>query len=216
MNRAAVISFGMVLAVLPSLAEARLLLRGEHVEVPPAVPGQYTMAIFAEPIDNEDEQLGVYDLGFTLVPVNPSAVGGVAFVPPFAVRPAEGFVFGAPDPTRYTYNVPTSVSPPPGPTQFLLNVESTGAGPVDIISAVKLAEIVFEVQPGTLPSQYRVEFNENLIALGSLDPARLDPTIEYTLATDPNAGLIEIVPEPTSLSLVALGGLLALRRRRVA
>ena len=216
MNRAAVISFGMVLAVLPSLASAKLQLRGEKVQPLPGVPGTYTMAIFAEPTDGENEQLGVYDIGFRLVPVNASPTGGVGFAPPYANRPNENFVFGANDPARYTYNVPTSVSPPPGPTQFLLNVESTGAGPVDVVSAVKVAEVVFQVAAGTLPSTYRVEFNPNLVAFGSLDPARLDPTIETTFSTAPDSGLIEIVPEPTSLSLLALGGLLALRRRRVA
>ena len=215
MPRSATLFIALVL-LAPATAHAKFQLRIERDSWFDET-NRLTLDVFAEPTDNEDEQLGAYDLGFRLVPVNASPVGGVGFAPPFAVRPAEGFVFGAPDPTRYTYNVPTNVSPPPGPTQFLLNVESTGAGPVDVVSAVKIAEIVLDAQAGALlGNQYRVEFDENLVAFGSLDPTRLDPTIEYTIATAPDAGLINIVPEPTSLSLVALGGLLALRRRRVA
>lgn len=216
MNRAAVISFGMVLAVLPSLAEARIVLRGEEVEVPALVPGTYTMDIFADPSDDEDEQLGAYDLALRLLPVNASPVGGARFVTPFAVRPADGFVFGTPETTNYTYNVPPNGPPAAGPNQFLLNVESTGFGPANVAGRVKIAEIVFEVQAGTLPSQYRVEINEGITNFGSLDPNRLDPTVEYTVVTGDGSGLINIVPEPASLSLLALGGLLALRRRRVA
>src|SRR5687768_10195704 len=160
MNRAAVISFGMVLAVLPNLASAKVQLRGESKEN--LVPGQqYTMAIFAEPTDNENEQLAVYDLGFLLAPVDGSAPGGARFVPPFAVRPAEGFVYGA---GAATYNVPTTVSPPPGPNNFLLSVEAgTGTPLVDIVGPVKLAEVVFEVPLTAAPgSKYRVTFDPNL------------------------------------------------------
>ena len=216
MNRAAVISFGMVLAVMPSLASAKLQLRGESKEN--LVPGQqYTMAIFAEPTDNENEQLAVYDLGFLLTSLQGPAptAGGVRFIQPYAVRPAEGFVYGA---GAATYNVPTTVSPPPGPANFLLNVEAgTGTPLVDIVGPVKLAEVVFDVPLTATPgSRYRVAFDPNLVSISSGDPSRLDTNIEYTISTAPDAGLITVVPEPASLSLVALGGLLALRRRRVA
>lgn len=204
---------GCVVALTPALAPAALQLRLERLEFMP-VPGPYGMDVFAVGTDNEDEQLGGYDLAFRLVAVNPSPVSGVGFAPPFAVRPAEGFVFGAPDPTRYTYNVPPNGPPAAGPTQFLLNVESTGAGPVDIVSAVKIAEIVLDVQPGTLPGRYRVEINEQVTNFGSLDPTRLDPAIEYTISTDPDSGLIDYIPEPSAAALLAPAGLLALRRRR--
>ena len=215
MNRAAVISFGMVLAVLPSLASAKIQLRGEAKSI--TAPGTYTMAIFAEPTDNENEQLAVYDLGFLLGSVGGAPVDNVRFVPPYASRPAEGFVYGA---GAATYNVPTTVSPPPGPRNFLLNVEAgTGTPLVDIVGPVKLAEVVFEVTAAALTTpgaQYRVTFDPNLVSISSGDPSRLDTNIEYTVSTAPDAGLITIVPEPASLSLLALGGLLALRRRRVA
>ena len=216
MNRAAVISFGMVLAVLPSLASARIVLRGEQVDVVPGAGGTFTMDIFAQGTDTEDEQLGGYDLALRMVPINPSATGGARFASPYAVRPAEGFVFGTPETTNYSYNVPPNGPPVAGPTQFLLNVESLGAGPVNVTNQVKIAEIVFEVLAGTLPSQYKVEINQGVTNFGSLDPNRLDPSVEYTVSPEGSSGLINIVPEPASLSLLALGGLLALRRRRVA
>ena len=213
MKRLITLAAGCVVALTPALAPAAFQLRLERAEFMPGL-GTFGMDVFAIPTDDEDEQLGGYDLAFRLVPVNPSSLGGVGFAPPFAVRPAEGFVFGAPDPTRYTYNVPPNGPPAAGPNQFLLNVESTGAGPVDIVSAVKIAEIVLEVQPGIIPGLYRVEINRQVTNFGSLDPTRLDPAIEYTVSTDPDSGLIAYIPEPSAAALLAPAGLLALRRRK--
>ena len=214
MPRSATLFIALVL-LAPATARAKFQLRIESaswfIE-----PNRLTLDVFAEPTDDEDEQLGGYDLALRLVPVNASPAGGLGFAPPYAVRPAEGFVFGTPELTNYTYNVPPNGPPAAGPTQFILNVESTGAGPINVASRVKIAEVVLEVQPGTLPTQYRVEINQQITNFGSLDPNRLDPTVEYTVVTGDGSGIINIVPEPASLSLLALGGLLALRRRRVA
>jgi hypothetical protein len=68
------------------------------------------------------------------------------FAPPYATRPAEGFVFGD-DPA--TFDVPTNVSPGPGPGSFLLNVEAgTGTALRDITGPVKLATLHVAIAPG--------------------------------------------------------------------
>ena len=217
MPRFATLFIALVL-LAPATARAKFQLRIER-DAGFDENNRLTLDVWASPTDDEDEQLVAYDIGFFLESINPSPQRVLSFAPPYATRPAEGFVFGD-DPA--TFVVPTNVSPGPGPGWFLINV---GAGPGtalrDITGPVKLATLHVAIDPGWGLGQgyrYRVRFDERSTAFGSGDPTRLDPTIEYTIATDPDSGLIErtpIIPEPSAAGLVLAAGALALRRRRV-
>ena len=61
----------------------------------------------------------------------------------------------------------------------------------------------------TAPGLYAINIDTTLLSLGGAGPA-------ITATPSTVVGGINIVPEPASLGLIGLGGLLFLRRRRVA
>ena len=209
MNRAAVFGIGCVLAALPSIASGAIRLRGEDKQVVPGVPQTVTLDIFAEGIgDAENEQLFAYDIGFLLNRASGGTLGEVSFAPPYATKP-DNFVFGD-QPTDFL----VAGSPAPTPTSFLLNVINNGTVLPDITTTpVKVARVVVNIPAGVLPGVYNVTYSSDLTAFGSGDPTRENPAINTALT---DMATIEVVPEPASLGLLAVGGLLALRRRRIA
>jgi hypothetical protein len=173
----------------------------------------FTVEVVAYPTDLEDEQLAVFDIGFILEPLDrPAAQRVLSFAPPYATRPANGFVFGD-DPAAFV--VPSN--PGPGPGWFLLNVEAgTGTALPGITGPVRLATLHIGIGPDELRlgDRYRLRFDERFTVFSSGDPTRLDTNIQYTISTAPDSGLIALIPEPSVAGLMLAGAALALCRRR--
>ena len=81
--------------------------------------------------------------------------------------------------------------------------------PVDITrDPANAARLVLEYAPGTPPGEYQVRFDRGDTAFA---PGLYGPHLLFGDVTD--VGLIRLVPEPASLSVLAACALLALRRR---
>lgn len=220
MNRVAVMSMGCVLAMVPSFASAAVKVNiGDRTALGgnPVIPGVLTGSTLTVPVvftgtDAENELLGGYDLLFILERVG--GASGASFKDPFATRPTSNFVFG--NVTGVVDFGIANANPAPSPTSFLLNVlDNSSVNTVDVPQTgpgLNAADLVLNID-GLAGGTYRIRLDPVISSLSTSDPNRADPVIT-TDFTD--VGTIEIVPEPTSLSLLAIGGLLALRRRRTA
>lgn len=221
MNRVALMSVGCVLAMVPSFASAAVKVNiGDRTVAGgnPVIPSVLSASTVTVPVvftgtDDENELLGGYDILFILERVGPVS-SGVTFKPPYATRPTENFVFGNVS-GLVDFGI-ASANPSPSPTSFLLNVlDNSPVNTVDVPQTgpgLNAADLVLNVE-GISAGSYRIRIDPDISALSTSDPNRADPVI----ATDfSDVGTIEVIPEPTSLSLLAVGGLLALRRRRTA
>ena len=203
----AVLGIGCVLALLPGVASAAITAKVSDLQLVPGThAGTHSVDIVFEATganQTVDEALAFYDLGLRLVKRGGGA-GGITFIAPFAEKNAnaDGYVF--PDTAEFT--VAES-----GPANILANVSANTTANFDITSGKKAGRVFFTVDALTSPDTvYEIQFDPDLtiFAAGAGD----DPIIPVTLA----AGTISFIPEPASLSLLAIGGLMALRRRRTA
>jgi hypothetical protein len=175
----------------------------------PGAGMQFVDVVFEATGENAtvNEQLGLFDIGLRLVKRGGGALSGVSFAPPYLAKPtnAEGFIF--PDTADFTVIPEDS-----GADRAFANVDANTAGNYDIVTGKKLARIYFTVDQIADPlAVYEIRINPGLtvITAGAGD----DPNI---VADFSDVGVISFIPEPGSLSLLAIGGLLALRRRRTA
>jgi hypothetical protein len=202
----AVLGIGCVLALLPGVASAALVSKVQDKVLPLGASGvQFVDIVFEATGANQsaDEALAFYDLGLRLVKRG-GTLGNITFVTPFAEKlpNAEGFIF--PDAAEF-------VVAESSPTAILANVSANTSANFDITSGKKAGRVYFTVDPLTsLDSVYEIQLDPDLtiFAAGAGD----DPIIPVTLAS----GQITFIPEPGTLSLLAIGGLMALRRRRTA
>lgn len=220
MNRVALMSVGCVLAMAPSFASAAVKVNIADRTVGggnPVIPSVLTESTVTVPViftgtDTENELLGGYDILFILEKVGTAS--GASFKEPYARRPTSNFVFG--NVTGLVDFGIASANPAASPTTFLLNVlDNSAVNTVNVPETgpgLNAADLVLNVE-GLSLGTYRIRMDVITSALSSADPNRPDPVITTDFS---DVGTIEIVPEPTSLSLLAIGGLLALRRRRTA
>jgi len=86
-----------------------------------------------------------------------------------------------------------------------------GSGPpVNVMTGAKAARVYYTIDPSTAPGVYRITIDPITTAFNYLDP-------NCSMCYPPPAsddGVILVTPEPSGLALVALGGVLAIRRRR--
>lgn len=206
----AVLGLGIasVLAMMPVAASAAVKLNiGDKGGLVPATAGtQFVDLVFEATGENEsvNENLAFYDIGVRLVKVRGGAGGGVQFVSPFLGKPTENFVF--PD------NAEIAIVDETTPTFVFANVDANSSTNFDIAGGKKAGRLYFQVDPLTpLDAVYELRFDRDYttISAGAGD----DPNIVTDLS---DTGSISFIPEPGSLSLLAIGGLLALRRRRTA
>lgn len=197
-----------VLAFMPVAASAAVKLNIEDKVLDPTTAGmQFVDLIFEATGANEttvNEQLAFYDLGVRLVKVRGGNGGGVQFVTPFVGKPTDNFVF--PDNAAIDIVQDETTS-----TFAFANVDANSASNFDITTGKKAARLFFQVDPATPADavyEFRFDRDYTTISAGAGD----DPNIVTDLS---DAGVITF-PEPGSLSVLAIGGLLALRRRRTA
>jgi hypothetical protein len=206
----AVLGLGIasVLAMMPIAASAAVKLNIEDKRdlIPVTAGTQFVDLVFETTGENEttiNENLAFYDIGVRLVKVRGGAGGGVQFVSPFVGKP-DNFVF--PD------NAEIAVVDETTPTFAFANIDANSSSNFDITTGKKAARLYFQVDPLTaLDAVYELRFDRDYttISAGAGD----DPNIVTDLS---DLGQISFIPEPGSLSLLAIGGLLALRRRRTA
>lgn len=200
--------------VLPSIASAALTLRiGDQLgavtpdqtfNVPVPAGQQFFDLIFEETAPTENEGLFSYDLGFRVN--NGGGPGGIRLAG--AERPAgDRFVYGNSPGAGFTVAVNE-------PDHLLINTNADfGAATLpDIVDGAMAARIFYTLDAITLPGTYSIVFDTTETVFGSGDPDR-ELEIDVNLS---DAGVVEVVPEPTALSLLGIAGLLALRRRRTA
>ena len=206
---------GLVLA--PSIASAALQLDigPKHGATPsmatsdsPGLPGRQALdLIFTEtdPVE-ANEGLFAYDL---LITVPSAARDLVALNGLDATSP--GFVLGA-DPTKYTFTIAESDA-----NHILANIASTN-DLFPINTGQTAGRVFYTLTPAGLVAtatnpQALLALDPGSTVFGSGDPNRTEVEI---LVDKSDMGVVGVVPEPTSLSLLGLAGLLALRRRRTA
>jgi hypothetical protein len=199
--------------VLPSIASAALSLQ-IGPQASPATPdvtitkgaapsGQQFMDLIFTDDGAENEGLFAYDLVLNVV--RPAGrTGGISLAG--ADRPPTDFVLSD-DPNKSTFSVANNT-----PDNLLINISSNN-DLFDITSGKKAARVFYTVDPNIDLGDYSIVFDTANTVFGSGDPNRPDPAIPVGLV---DAGFIQVVPEPASLSLLGFAGLLVLRRRRAA
>ena len=129
-------------ALLPAMTLGSVKIHIEDKDVVPnPAGGRFTLDVRFEAIDNENEMLFGYALGFVLERVG-GRPGDVRFAAPYAVRP-DNFVF---DGLPHTF----SIAPSPTPSRFVLDVLNDGRQPDIVGDAIKGARVTLEYAPGAL------------------------------------------------------------------
>ena len=193
---------------LPAIASATVQINVERVEVvPDATQKVVFVEVFGQDLDNTNEQLNSFSIALSAPTFT---ANGVRFEAP------ETFVF--PTPTGHPYVFQSFVGVVPEDFGTTFNRALTGAGlpgttpanQVNITDAlngfVRIPIIVpANAAPGFYPIIVEAPPTTALAGLGA-------PIV----SVPGQGGGVQIVPEPASLGLIVLGGLLTLRRRRVA
>jgi hypothetical protein len=202
--------------MLPSIASAALSLQIGPQSSPatpdatyttPGLPSgqQFFDLIFTETDPTVNEGLFAYDLAASVV--RPAGMGsGQGLRLGGAERPADNYVLDVPSGSTFTVAENT-------PDRLLVNVSSNN-DLADITTGKKAARVFYTLDPAAVPGNYTIVFDTASTVFGSGDPNQ-PLEIPVTL-TDAGFVRIDIVPEPASLSLLGIAGLLALRRRRTA
>ena len=199
--------------VLPSIASAALSLQIGPQASPSsadqsfpkgsAPSGQQFMDLIFSDDSTENEGLFAYDLVLNVV--RPAGrTGGISLAG--ADRPPTDFVLSD-DPAKSTFTVANNTA-----DNLLINISSNN-DLFDITSGKKAARVFYTVDPAIDLGDYKIVFDTQNTVFGSGDPARPDPALTVSLVDN---GLVQVVPEPASLSLLGFAGLLVLRRRRTA
>jgi hypothetical protein len=80
---------------------------------------------------------------------------------------------------------------------------------IDITTGAKAGRVFYAVDPGTAPGLYPIRFDPGPTVFGSGDP-NFPGNLIYADLSD--VGLVQVTPEPTALALLAVAGVVALRR----
>jgi hypothetical protein len=196
------------LGLCPAIASAVVEVRVERVDVVPNGSQQVIpVEVFASNPDTaENERLNAYTIALEAVGFS---AGGVRFQAPAAdgsypEPTSHAYVFGA-----YPGNGPVDPAGLSDAQHAFLSAALGGTGQEANISDTLngFAKLFVIVPASVTQGSFPITIDPGFLSLGSAGTP-------ITAVGVP--GVVNIVPEPASLGLIALGGLFALRRRRVA
>jgi hypothetical protein len=218
-----VLGMGLLGLMVPGVASAALSLQmgpqvgsnspanNDATLLPIVNAGQnFIDLIFHETGTPQPEGLFTYDIAVNLV--RPAGqTGGISLNTAAPNSNGAGAIAQAPNPVFNTGSAPSMQITESSPTRLVFNVTS-GGDLNDIDDGESAARIFYTVADGVNPGVYRLQFDAENSVFGSGDPT-LPLSIDVALT---DQGVLQIVPEPGTLSLLGVAGLLALRRRRTA
>jgi hypothetical protein len=192
--------------LFPAFAQAVVRVNIERIDVIPTGAAQTVfLDVFGVDLDNSNEQLTAFTVG---IDAPTFSANGVRFdIPGTGLLPKPGaahpFVFSdfagvEVDDFGSTFNRIQGGSALAGSTQQT-NLSDLRNG---------LVRLPILIPANAAPGVYAITLDPTVLDLAGQGPP--------VVAVPGDVGQITIVPEPASLGLVVLGGLLTLRRRRVA
>jgi hypothetical protein len=201
------------LGLAPAFASAAVILNIENLTVTDTSAQQTVfVTLFGSDATSDNERMNAYTIAVNGTGNGFGGANGVRFQVPAgsnfgaAGRPTapHPYVFGGLDPVPPVENFSSTA----GRLQFgatAINQEDEVNVGTGLDGFIRLPVII---PAGATPGVYTLTIDPAATSLAGLGAP--------IVATPGQAGTITVVPEPASLGLIALGGLFALRRRRLA
>ena len=213
-----VLGIGLLGLMVPSVASAALALQvgpnsgstPDKVFTPGSIPTdrQFIDLLFKETGTQENENLTTYDVGLKLV--RPAGItGGVNLVDFTPLTEDPDTMLTSPN---YVFSRTSTTVIETDKDHILLNFENIARAPNDVVNVtdgMSAGRIFYTVDQNTPAGRYLLQVLPDNTVFANSDALAIPVEISEN-------GIISVVPEPGTLSLLGVAGLLALRRRRAA